>query len=239
MVAMEQGLSKYGFHGVEFDVMLTLDNIPILMHDKYFGRTTTDNPELDGKVVNSLDCKDILKLNAGKYFNSSDPDHTIATVPLFEDIIIFCKENGIWMNIELKPITGAESETGAVVAAMCNKYFPPTDTDVLSSSYPLFSSFSYEALLAAKKVAPHIPRGLLMDHMLEDWETSANELEAVSLHVNHEFLTESIALLVKSAGFGLFCYTVNCPKRALELQAWGVDSVCTDNLDTVTHNLLL
>ena len=38
LAAVRCGLS-HGFHAVEFDVMLSKDGIPMLMHDPHFGRT--------------------------------------------------------------------------------------------------------------------------------------------------------------------------------------------------------
>ena len=38
MAGMRCGLA-YGFRGVEFDVMLAQDGVPVLMHDPLFGRT--------------------------------------------------------------------------------------------------------------------------------------------------------------------------------------------------------
>jgi glycerophosphoryl diester phosphodiesterase len=98
---------------------------------------------------------------------------------------------------------------------------------------PLFSSFSCEALLAAKSAAPDIPRGYLVDKIAPDWRDRLDEIGAIALHTNHKYLSPEQARAVKQAGFGLFCYTVNDPIRAREILSWGVDAFCTDRIDVI------
>jgi glycerophosphoryl diester phosphodiesterase len=97
----------------------------------------------------------------------------------------------------------------------------------------LFSSFSFDALMAARRVAPAIPRGFLVDSIPGDWQERRQALDAVALHTNHKNLTPPLAQAVKQAGYGLFCYTVNEPARAEEILAWGVDGFCTDRIDLI------
>ena len=55
----------------------------------------------------------------------------------------------------------------------------------------------------------------------------------MAMHTNHKKLTPALALAVKQAGLGLFCYTVNDPQRARAILAWGVDGFCTDRIDLI------
>ena len=95
------------------------------------------------------------------------------------------------------------------------------------------SSFSVDALRAAQAAAPEVPRALLVDTIPDDWERQLHELAAVALHVNARALTPAQAAAVKSAGFGLLCYTVNEPEHARALRSIGVDAICTDRLDLI------
>jgi len=98
---------------------------------------------------------------------------------------------------------------------------------------PLLSSFSIEALQAARQAAPELARGWLVDEIPAGWVQQASELGVVALHCNHKLLTPTLAQAVKAEGLGLFCYTVNTPERASELLAWGVDGFCTDRIDLI------
>jgi glycerophosphoryl diester phosphodiesterase len=140
------------------------------------------------------------------------------------------------MNIELKPAPGYESETGKVVARIAAAMFADDIAAGRLARAPLLSSFSQLALDAARDAAPQLPRACLMSELPPDWERRAREVGAVAIHVNHRHLTQRLALDVKAAGFGLFCYTVNDPARARELLGWGVDAFCTDRIDLIAPN---
>ena len=100
----------------------------------------------------------------------------------------------------------------------------------------MFSSFSFDALMSAKKEAPDIPRGFLIDQIESGWLKALEELDAVSLHTNQKYLTVSIAAEIKAKAYGLMCYTVNTAERATEICAWGVDAFCTDRIDLITSD---
>jgi glycerophosphoryl diester phosphodiesterase len=217
LAALRCGLS-HGFHAVEFDVMLSKDGIPVLMHDPAFGRTVRGR----GKVCETT-AQQLTAMDAGSWF---DPRFAGEPVPLFAQVIEFCAQHQIWMNVEIKPAPGFEEETGRA-AALLLKQHPA------ALPLPLFSSFSVEALRAAKEAAPEIPRGCLIDSIPRNWQARLEALGAVALHTNHRHLSEKQARAVKDAGYGLFCYTVNDPARARQILSWGVDAFCTDRIDLI------
>jgi len=219
LAAFRCGLA-HGFRAAEFDVMLSKDSVPVLMHDPEFGRTVRGK----GKVCDTTAAV-LVQMDAGAWFGS---EFAGETVPTYEQVIHFCKENGIWMNVEIKPSPGAEGETGRVVGEVTRRLFDAGDVDL-----PLFSSFSFETLDAARAAAPGIPRGFLADVIPPDWLDRLRVLEAVALHTNHKHLLPERARAVKQAGYGLFCYTVNTPERAKEILGWGVDAFCTDRIDLI------
>lgn len=90
-----------GFKAVEFDVMLTKDNIPMLMHDHILSRTTGNNYQ--NSWFSDLDYQTLSEVDVGSWFDKRLSD---VRIPLFEDVIKFCIQNNIWMNIEIKPVPG-------------------------------------------------------------------------------------------------------------------------------------
>lgn len=229
LAAFRCGLA-YGFRAVEFDVMLTSDERPVLMHDPVFGRTLPGA----GKVAEQT-LRDLLKLDAGGWHSPQYAGEPICTL---DQALVFCRGNGIWMNVEIKPAGDTYAvRTGEVVGETVARFFTdemavhvPGQND---RSLPLFSSFSFDALMAARLAVPGIPRGFLADRIPADWQARLQALGAVSLHINHRNLTPALAAAVKQAGYGLFCYTVNEPARAQEILGWGVDGFCTDRIDLI------
>lgn len=225
LAAMRCGRA-HGFRAVEFDVMLSRDAIPILMHDPHFGRTVRGQ----GKVSDT-DAAPLLAMDAGSWFGGQ---YAGEPVPSYEQAVNYCKANGIWMNVEIKPVPGFEVQTGRVVAQWTRRLFADELADpARSAALPLFSSFSFEALVAAQDEEPGIPRALLVDVIPTDWRERLLALDAIALHTNHRNLTKAQAKAVKEAGYSLFCYTVNTPERARELLTWGVDAFCTDRIDAI------
>lgn len=227
LAALRCGL-EHGFKAVEFDAMLAKDGVPVLMHDPYFGRTIAGS---DG-VANRTSAE-LLMMDAGIWFDEQFAGEPVCTL---SQAITFCRAGGMWMNIEIKPFAPEfDVETGKNVAIVTKNAF----LDVLAKpsvhprDLPLFSSFSFDALMAAKTAAPKIPRGYLVDVIPSDWRARLEALDAVSLHVNQKHLTLLLADDVRKAGYGLFCYTVNDPARASEIVGWGVNGFCTDRIDLI------
>jgi glycerophosphoryl diester phosphodiesterase len=221
LAAVKEGMRR-GFRAIEFDVMLARDGVPVVMHDPYLGRTVAGSGNIP-----DYDAAELVAMDAGSWFSAA---YCGEPVPYFVEYAQYCKVNGIWMNIEIKPVDGYDIETGAAVARIAAAMF----ADQLGTpAAPLLSSFSMEALAAARAAAPAMARACLFDHLPPDWQAQAQALGAVAIHTSHKHLTAASTGAIKAAGYGLLCYTVNQPARARELQSWGVDCICTDRLDLI------
>jgi glycerophosphoryl diester phosphodiesterase len=243
LVSMEYGLHS-GYSAVEFDVMLSKDELPVLLHDERLGRTVPGDC-----LCSELTREELTKLDAVKW-HGGDFSHCRqhGRVPCFEEILDFCKANNIWMNVEIKPVEGFEQVTGTVVARYTKEAFQQELSNLkkLMAQYnyhaladalprlPLMSSFSYEALMAAKQEAPELPRAYLIHDLSEvpDWKEQCYNIGAVCVHTCCEHLTPEQAKEIKALGYSLFCYTVNDASDWVRLKALGVDAMCTDMLDT-------
>ncbi|MES2299669.1 MAG: glycerophosphodiester phosphodiesterase [Pseudomonadota bacterium] len=224
IAALRCGLA-HGFHAVEFDVMLARDGVGVVIHDPELGRTVAGS----GKVSDYASAE-LAKMDAGAWFG---PAFRGEPVPLFSQFIDFCKANAIWMNVEIKPAPGFEAQTGkAVASVLCARFGDEIAAGALAG-LPLLSSFSMEALAAARAAAPELPRAVLLDRLGPDWLATASAHGALAVHTNQKHLTPELARAVKDAGYGLFCYTVNEPARAREILAWGVDGFCSDRIDLI------
>jgi len=217
--AVKEGWRR-GFRAIEFDVMLARDGVPVVLHDPYLGRTVPGSGH-----VNDYDAAELAAMDAGSWFSAA---YAGEPVPYFDAFARYCKDHGIWMNIEIKPVPGYEAQTGATVARMAATLFA---NEAGTPAAPLLSSFSMEALAAAQAAAPQLARACLFDALPAHWQAQADALGAVAIHLDHQHLTEQQARAIKDAGYGLLCYTVNAPARARTLLSWGVDSVCTDRID--------
>ena len=211
------------YAGVEFDVMLTADATPILMHDETLERTTSGS----GAVAETA-YRDMRNLDAGGWFSR---EHAGEPVPSFERAGRLCVDLGLWANVEIKPAKGFETQTGTAAALLARELWRGAPLE------PLLSSFQPAALAAAALAAPELPRGVLTESIPPDWESWMQKLGCVSLHCDYRLLLPQQARAVRAAGYWLFCYTVNDPKIARVLFDWGVDAIVTDRLDLIAPDL--
>jgi glycerophosphoryl diester phosphodiesterase len=224
MAGLRCGLA-HGFRAVEFDVMLSKDGVGVVVHDPVLGRTVKGF----GNVFD-YNADELAAMDAGGWFGAAFSGEP---VPSLRQFIEYCRAQQIWMNIEIKPAPGFEVETGRLVAAVARDYFAGEIAAGDLARAPLLSSFSFDALMAARQSAPDLPRGFLLDRIDGNWREQIAALAACALHTNHRHLTPALMEAVKQAGLGLFCYTVNDPQRARQLLDWGVDAFCTDRIDLI------
>lgn len=218
LAAMRLGAS-HGYRMFEFDAKLSGDGVAILMHDARVDRTTNG----EGPVA-SMSFAQIARLDAGSWHSAS---YAGEGVPTLERVAAWLRANGLQANVEIKPCPGRERETGAAVAREARALWQGADVP------PLLSSFSPEALEAAREAAPELPRALLMDTMPGDWVERCERLGCVAVDANHRLLDAGVIERAHAARLRVACYTVNDPDRARQLLDWGLDCLITDAVDRI------
>lgn len=215
LAAIKVGAAQ-GYRMFECDAKLSADGEIFLLHDDTLERTS-DGWGMAGEQPWSA----LALLDAGRWFSA---DFAGEPLPRLRDVAALCRELNLQINIEIKPTPGCELETGAAVARAALRWWEGMDT-------PLLSSFSVEALEAARDVAPDLPRGLLLHAWRDDALMLARDLGCRALHLNHELLDQARTESIRGAGLCLLVYTVNQPERARQLLGWGVNSICSDAID--------
>lgn len=213
---------QHGYRMVEFDAKLSADNQPFLLHDDTLDRTTSGCGAAARHTWAQLSA-----LDAGSWF---DQRFAGTRLPTLVDVAARCERDGIAANIEIKPCPGRDALTGELVATAA--------LSLWRLQTPLLSSFSFDALAAAHKAAPSLPRGMLFEAVPNDWQRIVHELQCVSLHADHKYLSQPLVADIRAAGLRVLAYTVNDPVRARDLAQWGVDMICTDRLDLITEAVL-
>ena len=205
-----------GFRAHEFDVKLSKDNVAMLLHDATLERTTTGK----GRAADFL-WEALRALDAGGWHSAEFRGEPLAS---FEDTAKLLIAGGTMANIEIKPTPGLERETGERVALLTRELWKNAPAP------PIFSSFSFEALMAAKAAAPEIRRGWLTEEFVTaDWQR-LKELDAVSMHTSYKTLPLQRIKEVQARGYKVLLYTVNEVALAEKLLDAGVDGIFTDNL---------
>ncbi len=210
---------ELGASWVEFDVKLTQDGVPILMHDERLERTTSGRGEVALTTLAELE-----KLDAGGWFG---PRFRGERVPTFEAALALCAELGLGINVEIKPCPGRAAETARVTIETLRRCW----SGALPA--PLISSFEPACLAVARDLAPEMPRGYLAVALPRRWREALETYRCSTLHLSARRLGPGQRGAVLAAGVPLLLYTVNRPNRARRLLEAGVAAIFTDRVGEV------
>jgi len=218
LAAMRAG-HAHGYRMVEFDVKLSADGVPFLLHDDTLDRTTNACGPAD-----ALSWAELAKLDAGGWHS---PQFAGEPLPTLAAVADWALANGVVCNVEIKPMPGRERDTGTTVALDTRSLWRGARVP------PLLSSFSEEALDAARNAVPELERALLVEDIPPDWQARLKRLQCIALDCKHRELDARIVAAAHGAGYKVVTYTPNDPEVVARLVEWGVDCVITDAIDVI------
>lgn len=219
---------ELGADGIELDVQLTRDKIPVVIHDETVDRTTDGH----GRVADLM-IGEIARLDAGTWKTEDyrgEPIPTLAQV--FEALSDWLNPVGrarpCLINVELKTervrTDGLERQVLNVIARYGVQH------------RVLLSSFSPLALYRAKKINPRLPRGLL-------YEASSSALlqnaliraftAPQALHPESPLVNAQLMQWTRRKKFQVNTWTVDEPEEARRLAALGVHAIITNKPDVI------
>ena len=208
---------RHGCRAFECDVKLSADGVAFLLHDTTLERTTG----VSG-VAGDRTWAELAALDAGSWHSAAFAGETIPTLAAIAE---FCIATGSLLNIEIKPTPGAEVLTGQRVAAEASRLWQG------QAEMPLLSSFSVEAVAAARDAAPGLPRALLLETLTPGWFEQAQALDCIAVVADFVLFDAALVNRLHAAGLLAMAYTVNDAAVAEQLFGWGVDALFTDAVD--------
>lgn len=218
-MAAFKGAKKLGAGWIELDVQQSRDGQIFVMHDTNFKRTTGVD-----KNTWEMDYKEISKLDAGSFFNSSFAGEK---VPLLSEVITFAKKNRIKLNIELKP-SGYEHEFEQKVA------------DIIEAenfyNNCVITSQVYEVLENVKAYNKNIQTVYVMSLAYGD----INQLKAADhFSIEASSITEKMVSDVHNAGKEIYAWTVNTEESINNMISLSVDNIITDDITLAKECIFL
>jgi glycerophosphoryl diester phosphodiesterase len=204
---------------MECDVKLSADGVPFLLHDDTLDRTTNGQGKADEWAWS-----DLIKLDAGRWHSEWFRNTRLAQLA---DIAGLLRRTQASINLEIKPLPGHAAKTGEEVATHAARLWLNAEKRFL----PLLSSFDLEALSAAAKAAPHLPRALLIGDATSTALDAARRLGCIALIYKHNLIEASQVQTAHEVGLHVLAYTVNDIKEAQRLHSLGVAGLMTDAID--------
>ena len=215
MLAFAQAI-KAGADGVEFDVQLTKDGVPVILHDESLLRTGGKDA-----LIRDLTYDEAAELDLSYTYRGQVPPQRI---PTLEEYFQLVRDRDFLSNIELK--TGIFEYPGIEerVISLVRNYG--------LSDRVILSSFNHYSLLRAKAIAPELPCGILYECRLAEPQQYARQHGMDYLHPWELFLTRDELEKCHAAGMQASPWTVNDPSRMAELlHAPAVFAIITNHPD--------
>jgi len=208
--ALRAGLES-GADMLEFDVRLTKDKVPVVVHDFHTMRTHRQMAIISQLTLTELQVQ--------------TKDQPIITLQDVLDEFF----GSIILNIELKG-----RGTGSIVTGLL-------ETQYIKSKEGwdavLLSSFKGGELAAARRKSNRVNLALLHSINPFAFVTYHRKLQLTAVGFHRLYINPLALEVAKKAGLFTYVYTVNRPETALMLAQKGIDGIVTDNPAIILKNL--
>jgi glycerophosphoryl diester phosphodiesterase len=216
-LAAFQRACALGADGIELDVTLTRDSVPVVIHDDTVDRTT------NGKgAVAQMTLEEIRSLDAGSWYSA---EFRAEKIPTLAEVFQAVGHRAI-VNVELKGTTlKADGLEAAVIRAV---------ESAGMQERVILSSFNPIRLWRAARTSPNIERGLLyMDslpiYLRRAWFRPL--LRPAALHPIHRMVTPGYVRWARKMGYKINTWTVDDPSEMKRLIGLEVDAIITKRPD--------
>ncbi|HZG83879.1 glycerophosphodiester phosphodiesterase [Paenibacillus sp.] len=221
MAAFRKALDAPYVAGLELDIQLSKDGVPVVIHDFTLGRTTTGQG-----FVKDHTLAELKALDAGAWF---DPAFRGERIPTLAEALALAKGRAV-VNIELKTAGGLYP--GLAEAAVKVVRESGMENEVY------FTSFDHLVMLEAKSIAPDIRTGLLVAGRPVAMKAQFEATGADVLSIAHPYITKDLVREAEELGIELLAWTVDDPARMRELAALsGRIAICTNAPDKAREAL--
>lgn len=210
MAAFEMAYEQ-GAEGIETDVHLTKDHIPVLIHDEHLKRTTNGRGYIKDYTFSEL-----ATVDAGSWFSSKFSKEKIISL---DEFLNWSKDKSLHLNIELKNNKIDYEHLEAIVYEMISDY-QLQDRTILST----FNTKSVQRMKDFKDIEV----ALLTSKGQKDMTRYAKDLGANALHIKYRLLKSTLMKQAKRENMPVRMYTINKEAHMLRCFSYGCDGIFTD-----------
>ncbi|HDQ35098.1 MAG TPA: glycerophosphodiester phosphodiesterase [Chloroflexi bacterium] len=197
--------AELGIDGVELDVHISADGVPVVIHDFRVDKLT------DGTGwVGALTLAELKALDAGAHFG---PEFAGERIPTLEEVFAELGQQ-LLFNVELKP-SRQENNLGKTVVELARWM------GMFGRMW--ISSFKPYSLQVVRSVAPTLPCGLLYNATTWTTRMLAPITPHDALHPHYKLLRERSVRRAHERGLRVAAWTVDDTETAAQLADWGVD----------------
>lgn len=217
-----------GADGVEFDVQLAKDGVPVVLHDATLERTG-----LRPDRVADLTSGQLSKIDIGSWFNKkfpkkANPDFANETVPTLTQVLELLKDKKGLIYIELKC---GDTDYEPLAKAVC---------DVIRGSHLLpqiiVKSFKLAAIPIVRFCLPEVQTAALFEPTIMDFLrrrkhilTIAHEFGAHQISIHYSLVTRKLVELATASSMPVTIWTADDMKWKKRCTKLGIKALITND----------
>lgn len=211
-LAAFRGAKELGAGWIELDVRQTKDGQLIILHDPNTERVTGYYGNVSEMSLSEIKELDFSLIYGEEYKNEK--------IPTLEESIIYAKENGLKINIELK-VEGTEINFENQTVDLIEKYNFEDQCVV--------QSWSYDSLNKVKELNHRIKTSYLYDLPLEnvDFEYLKN-IDILSVEAS--FVNEEYIKKIHDNGKEIYVWTIDSEDKIKEMIDLNADNIITNDI---------
>lgn len=216
MAAFREAIAV-GAHGIEFDVRLTRDGVPVVIHDSTLRRTGG----VDQRVAD-LNWEELSKVDVGSWFKAGS--FAGERVPSLAELFSLFQTNNLSLYLEMKCDSPAEYRP--LAEACCRMIHEHSLNERV-----VVECFHLPALEVLKKIDPDIKTAALFDRVIIDQSivARATEIGAMAVALHHRLARKGLVGKSKQAGLHVAVWTVDDPIWIDRARAIGIDALITND----------
>jgi glycerophosphoryl diester phosphodiesterase len=257
-IALEHALWA-DYDGVEFDLLLTADDVPVLTHDPFLDldKCTTN---LYSPLRNDVLVRDLTALELREGYlcgGQPDPDHPNAgllSAPLMNfNEALRAIENGdpdLFVHVDVKveePLTASAEASARAILERWVRFDLPNPWLVSANTPEALLAFRSEGAalgldVMTQLIVPFHPTGgsevaTALDYAIptmlgtNELVAMAEEAEADAVAIHHELATRHSVRVARAEGLEVSLWTLNERETLLRYLDWEVDGIITDYPD--------
>lgn len=214
--------------GIEFDVRLTKDDVPVVIHDADLKRVGARNGS-----VGEYTSAELAKIDVGSWFNRQKPEkanerfaaETVSTLP---QVLEFLRNYKGLIYIELKCLDDNIEDISKIVC----------ETIADSALFPqiIVKSFQLEALLHIRRFCPEAQTAALFEPKLTNflrrktnYAVIAREFDADQLSIHFSLATQKLMNEAEKLQMPVTIWTADNPLLLKRANNLGIAAIITNN----------
>ena len=221
MAAFREAIAV-GADGIEFDVRLTRDSVPVVIHDSTLRRTGG----LQRRIADLM-WSEVAKVDVGSWFSRSFANET---VPRLAELFTLFESNDSTLYLEMKCDSPAEY---APLAEACCALIAQRGL----KERVVVECFQLPALKIVREIDSDIQTVALFEpsisnpSVLSDQSiiNKATDIGAIALALHHRLARRSLVEKAKHAGMHVAVWTVDDPSWIERARTLGIDALITNN----------